>query len=395
MANISKSKRGSAHGLIDHDKRTCENHTNEKIDPTLSKHNYNLVPGDPWENYTKRMGEVYCLNRADVNTLANITVSLPKEINAQDTNKFFEQTHKFYQNHFGEENVISSFVHLDETTPHIHIKAIPIYKNFKKNDREQISFDVVCNRKFYKEMHLKLEKHLQTSLGYECGIMNQATLDGNKAISELKKGTAVKELKKIMNEIEQIKIEKTDIGDIDTNKKANFLTKTVTLPKEDYETLKKMAQKGVLSHETEKSNETLRNSLNISQNENKRLDKANKILKKENKVLEKQNTLFNHFIATSGLSERFHEVTPYLEKMFDMVYNSQKYLYSQFLNLKQTLKNLGHSDGFLSDDQQEKFFDSSFFRTPTFSEKLAYSQEQANDFNQDISHKTIDYEIEM
>lgn len=47
MANIAKAKRLQAHGLIDRDTRSCENHTNEKIRPELSHLNYNLVSGDP------------------------------------------------------------------------------------------------------------------------------------------------------------------------------------------------------------------------------------------------------------------------------------------------------------------------------------------------------------
>ena len=80
MADLRKAVRLQVHGLTDHDKRVGENHTNEQIDPNRSHLNYNLVSGDAWENYVTRLNEVYCLNRKDVNTLAMIAITLPKEV---------------------------------------------------------------------------------------------------------------------------------------------------------------------------------------------------------------------------------------------------------------------------------------------------------------------------
>ena len=196
MANIAKAKRLQAHGLIDHDTRSCENHTNEKIRPELSHLNYNLVSGDPWDNYCRRMSQVFCRKRADINTLVQIAVTLPADVNPLQHEKFFRSVTAYYQNYFGAENVVSAIVHLDETTPHIHIKAIPVYHNTKK-DRDQVSFDVKCPRKFYQTMHSELEEWVSQEMGYRCGIQNEATREGNKSIKQLKALTATKEVKEL------------------------------------------------------------------------------------------------------------------------------------------------------------------------------------------------------
>ena len=196
MANIAKAKRLQAHGLIDHDTRSCENHTNEKIRPELSHLNYNLVSGDPWDNYCLRMSQVFCRKRADINTLVQIAVTLPADVNPLQHEKFFRSVTAYYQNYFGAENVISAIVHLDETTPHLHIKAIPVYHNTKK-DRDQVSFDVKCPRKFYQTMHSELEEWVSQEMGYRCGIQNEATREGNKSIKQLKALTATKEVKEL------------------------------------------------------------------------------------------------------------------------------------------------------------------------------------------------------
>ena len=39
---------------------------------------------------------------------------------------FFRDCVKFFQDKYGEENVLSAIVHMDETNPHLHLNLIPI-----------------------------------------------------------------------------------------------------------------------------------------------------------------------------------------------------------------------------------------------------------------------------
>ena len=63
--HLEKYKRVDVGGVIAHDERTCENHTNERIDPERSHLNYNLVEGSGIDNYNRRMSEVFCFNMCD------------------------------------------------------------------------------------------------------------------------------------------------------------------------------------------------------------------------------------------------------------------------------------------------------------------------------------------
>lgn len=48
--------------------------------------------------------------------------SLPK----MQQYSFFSDCAKFFEERYGQENVISAVVHLGETTPHMHLNLIPI-----------------------------------------------------------------------------------------------------------------------------------------------------------------------------------------------------------------------------------------------------------------------------
>jgi len=49
-----------------------------------------------------------------------------ENISLKQQTQFFEDSYKFFCNRYGKENVISSTVHLDEHTPHMHFNFIPV-----------------------------------------------------------------------------------------------------------------------------------------------------------------------------------------------------------------------------------------------------------------------------
>ena len=208
MAHITKATRGQVGGLIAHDERSCDNHTNEKIRIEDSHLNYNILDEfeqSPLERYNQIIEDSYVLNRKDVNTLAMVSVTLPKDIKEDDEDIFFLCVYQYLSNHFGADSVVSSIVHRDETTPHIHFKAVPRYWNEKK-ERYQVSFDKVCPRSFYQNLHKELSKEIEGILGYKVSIENGATIDGNKTIKELKSDTIAtkKEIDKLKDENKRV-----------------------------------------------------------------------------------------------------------------------------------------------------------------------------------------------
>ena len=102
---------------------------NEDIDPTRTHLNYNLAPNrgmTQGEYVRQRCEEVYCLNRKDVNVMCSWVVTMPKDLDPAKTREFMQQTYNFLADRYGEKNVVSAYVHMDEVTPHMHFAFVPV-----------------------------------------------------------------------------------------------------------------------------------------------------------------------------------------------------------------------------------------------------------------------------
>lgn len=180
---------------------------NQDIDPSRTHMNYNLAPdreGGQMAFLRQRLSEVKVLNRADVNVMCSWVVTLPKFECVMDgihvtPNKdriselFFERSYQFMADRYGEENVISAYVHRDETEDHMHFAFIPVMEDLK-NGGEKVCAKKVLSRTDLQSFHTDLERHLDSFHDWHFEVLNGATKEGNKAIAELKQETAIKEL---------------------------------------------------------------------------------------------------------------------------------------------------------------------------------------------------------
>ena len=191
MANVKHFHRSAVRSILNHVKR-IDNFSNQDIDSSRSKYNYSLTTHDPHDFYKKRLSEVHCLNRANVNTLSSWCVTLPKGVKQADQKKFFEETAKFLKNRYGENNCVVAEVHYDETTPHLHYCFIPVVYD-KKKQREKVDRKSIFTLKELKTFHTDLQNHITQALGYEVPILNGALKNRkNLSIGELKEHTAKK-----------------------------------------------------------------------------------------------------------------------------------------------------------------------------------------------------------
>jgi hypothetical protein len=189
MAHLKHYHRTAVRSILNHVKRT-DNYSNPDIDMNRSKYNFSLTTHDPHEVYQKRLSEVHCLNRANVNTLSSWVITLPKGVKQADQRKFFEETVKFLQKRYGENNCVSAEVHYDETTPHLHYCFIPIVWDDKKK-REKVDRKSIFTLKELKTFHHDLQDHIDQVLGYKTEILNGALKNRkNLSIRELKERTA-------------------------------------------------------------------------------------------------------------------------------------------------------------------------------------------------------------
>lgn len=213
MGHVAKYPASALGHMLNHYGRTKETEYvirgNDRIDPERTELNYNLAPkreGGELEFIHRRMAEVRCLKRADVNVLCDWVVTLPRfkscrtDVHITPDEEaveriFFERVYKFLSIRYGEQNVVSAFVHRDETTPHIHFAFLPITVD-KKRGGEKLSAKEVITRQDLKTFHGDLERYLGHFRDWEFEITNGATKDGNKTVAELKKQTAHEEVLK-------------------------------------------------------------------------------------------------------------------------------------------------------------------------------------------------------
>jgi len=195
MAHVQKFTRGSVGGLSNHIERKTENHSNKDIDKERTHENYDLCEkeGDMLSRYQERLDEVYCLNRADVNVMADWIVTLPEELKEapeSSQKRFFEETYDFLSERYGEENVLAGVVHNDETTPHMHFAFMPVTYD-EKREREKVSAKEVLNRNELKSFHQDLDNHLKERIPqiYQKGVLNDKTI-GVENVETLKKHSA-------------------------------------------------------------------------------------------------------------------------------------------------------------------------------------------------------------
>jgi hypothetical protein len=74
----------------------------------------------------------------------------------EDTRRFFEESKAFLTEFVGAENVISTMVHMDEKTPHMHFLHVPVTPDGR------LSAKTIYSRESLKKLQTELPRHLQS-----------------------------------------------------------------------------------------------------------------------------------------------------------------------------------------------------------------------------------------
>lgn len=178
MANVAKYDRSACGHLCKHYERARGEDGefikfgNQNIDTTRSHLNYNLAPDRPEGQYTfikQRTGEVRCMSRADVKVMCTWVVTAPKGLDEQDHERFFKTAYGALAEKYGEKNVVSAWVHQDETQPHLHFAFVPVTRDKKKGD-EKVSAKEVLTRAELRDFHPWLSDVMRQEFGRDIGI---------------------------------------------------------------------------------------------------------------------------------------------------------------------------------------------------------------------------------
>lgn len=236
--NCEKFTRNQSTNILVHCNRSDPNRTykNQKIDHSKTHLNYNLAPEHKdmtdYEYMKKRCEEFKILKRKDVNWLVSWVITMPTDYTGSKA-LFFREAYNFMEKKYGKENVVSAYVHLDETSPHMHFCFVPVVFD-KKKQEYKVNAKQCINKTELKQIHPEMQEYLETKLQTKVNILNGATAEGNKTVEQLKNEEKIKEkaiLELIQNPTAEIK--KSVIEQLPEEQKESIIEEEIEIIKED------------------------------------------------------------------------------------------------------------------------------------------------------------------
>lgn len=161
VARMAKMKAGNLGGIQRHNQRETENHSNKDIDVGRSYLNYDLVNAKP-VNYHERVHDIIDRQRTSNRAIRKDAVLVDEWIITSDTHffetadkkMFFEDSVAYFSQRCGAQNIAYATVHLDETTPHMHLGVVPMHEG-------RLSSKQVFSRQALQEIQEEFPKYLQ------------------------------------------------------------------------------------------------------------------------------------------------------------------------------------------------------------------------------------------
>ena len=192
IMHIQKYNKASVCHMFDHYDRNSPG-KKSNIDADKTYQNYNLAAEDQplpqFDFLLQRISEVKVQKRKDVIVMCDWAIIAPKTLAEHEYATFFLETYKFMSGRYGKENVISAYVHMDETQQHMHFSFIPITKD-KKKDRYKVCAKEVITKRELQTIHKDMNSYITEVFGRDIGILNGATALGNVTVDTLRKNKA-------------------------------------------------------------------------------------------------------------------------------------------------------------------------------------------------------------
>lgn len=365
VARMQKMRAENLIGIGNHNQRKTKNHSNPDIDTSLSELNYDLV--NRTENYKTDIENFINENKSTTRAVRKDAVLINEwiitsdrkffeDLSDEDTKEFFISAKEYFAENFGEENIRYATVHLDETTPHMHLGIVPFDKDKK------LSAKRVFNREALRNVQEDLPKHLQ-----EKGFDIKRGLEGSD-----RKNLTVPEFKKLKEKEKEIEREidrkKNELkAYTQENKIPNKIDVTITRETKDVKvpsgekflgheftkTVKKKTGNLIISEEDfSKLEQALKTGREKEEQLNKILDsdihKENKELKttvkdlktKTNEVINDYNSLVKDYNSLVDENEGLRATVANLREEIRLIYNSTKEFLKERTSDLQAFKSL-------------------------------------------------------
>lgn len=137
VARMQKMKSGNLGGAYRHNERIFENHSNKDIDPEKTHLNYELTDRERSIPYDRQIKQYINDNKISKRALRKDAVlcnewiitsdkAFFENMNSNQIKDFFETAKNFFAERYGNSNIAYAMVHLDESTPHMHLGLVPM-----------------------------------------------------------------------------------------------------------------------------------------------------------------------------------------------------------------------------------------------------------------------------
>lgn len=197
VARMEKMKVGNLGGAYRHNERIFKNHSNKDIDTSRSHLNYELTDRDRSVSYEKQIknyvNETKISKRAirkDAVLCDEWVITSDKKfferLDQEQTRAFFETAKNYFAERYGLENIAYASVHLDESTPHMHMGVVPMKDG-------KLSSKAMFDREELKSIQDKLPKYMNEH-GFEVERGELNSEKKHKTVAEFKQDMANKEL---------------------------------------------------------------------------------------------------------------------------------------------------------------------------------------------------------
>lgn len=172
VVHMMKIKSGAVGGIQSHNNREHEPKTNPDVDMSRSEDNYDLISCDNYKRSIKeKLSNLVESSRAvrkDAVVVYNFIVTSDNEtmnaLGADRQREFFQDSVKWFSDRYGADRVLNATVHMDETTPHLHIGVMPITQDGR------LSAKAIFTKTEMKAIQTEFARDVGEKYGLERGV---------------------------------------------------------------------------------------------------------------------------------------------------------------------------------------------------------------------------------
>lgn len=185
--HVAKYKGGAVGAMLGHYERKAETergYRRPNIDPARTNQNYNLGPvreGRGSGYVAERIESLHLKRtpRKDAVRLCDCVVTAPRDLDPSRRAEFFAAAYGVLADRYGLDNVVSSWVHMDEARPHMHFAWVPVTEDGRLSAKDVVS------RKDLRTLHPDLEREVSARMGVQVHLLLDDDVKGDKELSRL------------------------------------------------------------------------------------------------------------------------------------------------------------------------------------------------------------------